>query len=169
MRISLRKGEVKNTEKPKYVYVELTDFSPVTPNRNLVLLRDGTFQMDEKDESTTTDFYEIYSVLYLAHAKCDIANSLLVVMYFGEHGELEPYILDGLPRDYHNEEKFHLLDYQGYIEICKLTGETVLSIDDYFKEYVKGGVGINSILFHEGEKLNFQEQQKFFSEEDENK
>ena len=166
MKVSLLKDERRKDEKPKFVYVELTNFVPVTPSRNLVLLRNGGFQLDENDESTTTDFYEIYSVLYLAHAKSDISNSLLIAMYFGEHGELEPYILDGLPENYHHDERFHLLDYQGYKEICKLTGETVLSIDEYFKEYVKGGVGINSILFHEDKKLNFQEQQKFFSEED---
>ena len=79
MKVSLLKDERRKDEKPKFVYVELTNFVPVTPSRNLVLLRNGGFQLDENDESTTTDFYEIYSVLYLAHAKSNISNSLLFI------------------------------------------------------------------------------------------
>ncbi len=110
-------------------------------------------------------YFELFTVLYLASAKSKISENLLVAFYLGEYGELFPYILDGLPENYYENEDSYLLNYEGYVNICKLTGEDVLSIRDYFRQYVKQdqGLGVNSIMFHEGKKMNFNQQKEFWA------
>ena len=112
------------------------------------------------DAEKECDYYEFYPVLFLGMASTKTTKNLLVAQFIGEYGGIDVAILGELPNNCYQEEKYHLIDYQSYQDICKITGETTLSLVQYFKHFYKQeeGMGLNSLMVYKGKELNYDQQ-----------
>jgi len=115
------------------------------------------------DGDIAMNFHEIFKVQFLATCKIEIADCVLIAFYLGERGELYPYIISGLPNNYYQDgESFFLIDYKSYLEICEFSGETKLSLVEYIKDVKAGNLGPNTLLEHNNELLNRDQQNEFY-------
>ena len=154
---------IKNTGKNQTIdrtYYPILNFEKVGSSNSMLLVSEG--EMD--NDGTKMKFHEIFKVQFIASCKISLTEKpILVDFYIDEMGALAPNVLSELPNNYYQDsDRFLLVDYKSYSEICGLTGETPLNFSDYLKEITEQKLGINSLLDNEGVLLNRDEQIKFY-------
>jgi len=164
MKIEISKATSKGQPKESKYYPVLS-YKSIAHPLGLLLVSEGTMSNEDGSES---DFLEIKKIQFIASCKTEFSEEpLLTAFYLGEGGDLYPHILSTLSGNYYQEgERFILIDYKSYTEICEYTGETKLPIAEYIKEIRSGTLGANALLNVEGEFLNYTEQNEHYKELD---
>lgn len=137
MEISVRKRN-KKSDRYDIEYLSIEKYNVLTESTNLIFVRE--------EES----HIEFFKVAFIASCTTILKNDLLVAFFLdketGTGGVLNGYIIsNNLPEEYDNLFGCSILDYEGYQEICNLTGEEIMSFSDYYKEMKDGNYLINSI------------------------
>ena len=103
------------------------------------------------------DLLYIYKVEFIASCNTELQNAIPVAFFVDEHGNLDSHVLDTHIKGYTIPGNCRLIDYAAYLQICEMTGETILS----FKEYLYGvrmeTVSTNMLLVYNGRLLNDKE------------
>ena len=153
-------GQKQNPEKQTY---QVLEYRTIVEKTDLILVKNGTMDLDEKKEKVTGDFLQLYKIQYILSCDIEIAKGLLVAFYIGEGAELFPFVMDGLPLNYSQDiERMTLVDYKSYSEFCEYTKETKLSIYDYIKEMNGGNLGPNSFFTYKNQALNYDKQRELW-------
>ncbi len=169
MEILIEKYNGKDKPSSSNLY-RILDYKILVNSTNLLLVRDGKMEVDDSVTKLDSDFFEIFKVQFIASCSTELAEGLIIAFYIGEGGELLCYVLGGLPRNhYEKEDRFLLIDYKGYTEICELTGETKLPFFNYIVELKAGRIAGNTFLSYNGEFLNEDKQSELWKILDNNK
>ncbi|WP_316785271.1 hypothetical protein [Pedobacter frigiditerrae] len=150
-------------EKSDSKYYPILSYKTIAHNPSLLLVSDEKMSFEDNSQ---TGFFEIKKIQFIASCKTDFSDSpLLIAFYLGEGCELYAHNLTDLPgHHYQGGERFLLIDYKSYSEICEYTGETKLSFSEYFQEIKSGNLGPNSLLENNEKLLNKDEQDKLYKE-----
>jgi len=153
-------GQKQNPEKQTY---QVLEYRTIVEKTDLILVKNGTMDLDEKKEKVTGDFLQLYKIQYILSCDIEIAKGLLVAFYIGEGAELFPFVMDGLPLNYSQDiERMTLVDYKSYSEFCEYTKETKLSIFEYINEMNGGSLGPNSFFTYKNQALNYDKQKELW-------
>ncbi len=63
---------------------------------------------------------------------------------------------------YQKNEKFTLLDYDSYLEICGITGEQKMSFFDFYNKIKNQSLEVNSLLDHKDGLKNVNQMQELY-------
>jgi hypothetical protein len=149
---------------PEIQTYKVLEYRAIVENTNLILVKNGTMDLDEKKEKVSGDFLQLYKIQYILSCDIEIAKGLLVAFYIDEGAELFPVVLDGLPQNYYQDiERMTIVDYKSYSEFCEFTKETKLSIYDYIKEMDGGNLGPNSFFTYKDQALNYDKQRELWN------
>ena len=161
------KGKGQDTTMKSY---RILDYKILTDKTDLLLVRDSKMEVDDNVVKADCDLFEVFKVQFIASCKTDLTDGIIIAFYIGEGGELNSYVLSGLPPNYYEkEDKFLLIDYKSYSNICDLTNETKFSFFDYIKEMKSGNFVGNMILFYKDKGLNADKQKELWEQIDANK
>jgi hypothetical protein len=160
LEISRYLGQKQNSESQTY---QILEYRTIVEKTDLILVKNGTMDLDEKKEKVRGDFLQLYKIQYILSCDIEIAKGVLVAFYIGDGAELLPFVMDGLPMNHSQDvERMTVLDYKSYSEFCEYTKETKLSIFQYIKEMNGGNLGPNSFFTYKNQALNYDEQKKLW-------
>lgn len=156
LEISRYIGQKQSPEKHTYL---ISSYRTIVEKTDLILVKNGTMDLDEKKEKVRGDFIQIYKIQYILSCDIELAKGLLVAFYIGEGAELFPFVIDGLPMNFSQDvERMTLVDYKSYCEFCEYTKETKLSIFEYINEMNGANLGPNSFFIYKNQALNYDKQ-----------
>jgi|SRR6218665_216085 len=142
----------------------IINYTPLANSSNLLLIKEGTIGLEDKEE-TQVPSLEIFKVQFIASCKIKIAEAVMVAFFVDEYNSLSPFVIGGLPSNYiQAHERFKCVDYKAYTEIAELTGETKLSLFDYYQMLKKDALGLNSFIVHNEKSYNFDQQIELYKE-----
>ncbi len=165
MKLALKRQN-EETKKQEDVVIEIKKISPLPIPRHLLLVRVSNYPSTLDENLIENNHYEIFTVLYLGLATAKIGNTILalVAQFIGDGGDIDIRVLSDLPTGYSqcDESEHFLIDYEGYENICKMTGAKKRTIIEYIEQFYLNceTIGINSIIIKEHEALNI-DQYKF--------
>lgn len=149
---------------------EITDYKILLGDSNLLLVRDGTMEVDEDIMKKDASYLEIYKVQFIASCQTKLKNGIIVAFFIGEYCSLETYVLGGLPPNYYpHGDNVRLIDYKAYCEIAEITKETKLSFEEYYRIISLNNMGPNTLLDYNNRFLNYDKQQSLWEEIDSKK
>ena len=128
MEFLVRKHTGKDQKEESH-WIKIEKLTPISINRDLILVKEGKVSIKELgDAEKECDSYEYYPILFIATASTKIAENLTVAQFVGEYGGINTRVISELPNNYYQDDNYYLVDYQGYQNMCKLTGENTLSL-----------------------------------------
>lgn len=146
----MEKIEVYVNNSKEYLNIESYDLL-VKPD-SLLFFKESSLLLDNNDSVLT---YEIFKIQFIASCKTKFKDEILVAFYIGEYGELSGYIISPLPENLiQSNNKGTLIDYKAYSDICVLTGETKMSLAEYYKSVMDGCLDLNSYMNYKDMYLN---------------
>jgi len=114
-------------------------------------------EFDTEENGHKINYLDIKKVQFIANCKTKFENEILVAFYINCEGYMEGYVITNLPEGYDSYQGY-LIDYKSYSDICEMTNETKLSIDEYFEQIKNSYIGVNTIATFQEKKYNYTEQ-----------
>ncbi len=134
-------------------YLKIESYNLIVEPKNLLFFKDGNLTLEDNSE---VPMYEIRKIQFIASCKTKFKEEILVAFYLGEYSGLFGYVISDLPNGYYTPQG-HLIDYNSYLEICELTGETKMSLIEYYQSAKEGHYDPNSIVIYKDKYLNSDE------------
>ena len=137
-------------------YLKILGYSLKINTENLLFFKDGMLNLEDNSD---VPMFTVHKVQYIASCKTKFEDEILVAFYFGEYSALFGYVISELPRGYYSTQG-HLIDYKSYSDICDLTGETKMTLIEYFQSVKEGNYDPNSYIKYKEKYLNSDEHKK---------
>jgi len=157
----------KDYKKIKTEYWDIKEVISVSDSQGKCLVVDGLMGLSHNDNNQLARNIEIFNIDLFMVATIVSKDSNkkyipLIAVFTNQDGDLDGHVISGLPENMRSVSDAKMINYEAYLSIAKLTGETEKVFLDHYEDVKKGKWGRGSILIHDNRTYNADEHEGLF-------